>query len=28
MKPNTRNALLVALAAVASGYLFFKADSF
>ncbi len=28
MKPNTRNALLVALAAAACGYLFFKADSF
>jgi preprotein translocase subunit SecD len=28
MKPNTRNALLIALAAAVSGYLFFKADSF
>jgi preprotein translocase subunit SecD len=28
MKPNTRNALLVALGAAACGYLFFKADSF
>ncbi|MGO8995528.1 MAG: protein translocase subunit SecD [Polyangiaceae bacterium] len=28
MKPNSRNALLVALAAVVCAYLFFKADSF
>src|SRR5439155_2347374 len=28
MKPNTRNALLLALGAAVSGYLFFKADSF
>src|SRR5580700_10423900 len=28
MKPNPRNALLVALAAVVAAYLFFKADSF
>jgi preprotein translocase subunit SecD len=28
MKPNTRNALLLALAAAGCGYLFFKADSF
>ena len=28
MKPNSRNALLVALGAAVSGYLFFKADSF
>jgi preprotein translocase subunit SecD len=28
MKPNTRNALLVALAAAIAAYLFFKADSF
>src|SRR4051794_15859350 len=28
MKPNTRNALLVALGAAVAGYLFFKADSF
>ena len=28
MKPSTRNALLIALAAAVAGYLFFKADSF
>src|SRR5580704_6269979 len=28
MKPNTRNALLVALGAAVCGFLFFKADSF
>ncbi len=28
MKPNTRNALLLALAAAVCGYLFFRADSF
>jgi preprotein translocase subunit SecD len=28
MKPNTRNALVVALAAAVAAYLFFKADSF
>ena len=28
MKPNTRNALLVALGAAGCGFLFFKADSF